>query len=91
MRLVLASLVFTALPFASSMAEPPHRPHRPPPKEAFDACANKAKADACAFTIHDHDISGTCEPAPPESDTLACKPDHPPPGPPPDGDEPPAK
>ncbi len=90
MRLVLACVLFTALPFASSMAEPPRRPHRPPPKEAFDACASKAKADPCAFTIHDRDITGTCEPAPPESDTLACKPDHPP-RPPRDRDEPPAK
>jgi hypothetical protein len=90
MRLLIATILF--LPFGVANADPPApapppRHHHTPPKEAFDACANKAKADTCGFTIHNHDLTGTCLPAPPESKTLACKPDHPPPH----SDPPPAK
>ncbi len=89
MRVLIATIL--ALPFSVANADPPPPPpprhHHPPPKEAFDACASKVRADTCAFTIHDHDVTGTCVPAPPDSQTLACKPDHPRE----DGHKPPAK
>jgi hypothetical protein len=60
---------------------PPGPPpgHKPPP-EAFTACAGKASGDACSVHIHDHDVSGTCD-APPGETELACRPDRPPPPP----------
>lgn len=84
-KLMLATLLFAAPAFADD--PPPHPHHGPPPKEAVDACTSKAKGDACAFKIHDHDVTGTCF-APPDKTILACKPDHPPPHPP-DGEGPP--
>ncbi len=57
-------------------------PHQPPP-EAFAACDGKAKGDACTVQIHDETIAGTCD-APPDATRLACRPNGPPPGPPPD-------
>jgi hypothetical protein len=57
--------------------------HRPPPKEAVDACAGSSIDSACAFTIDGHDVTGTCRGAPHGGDgPLACAPDHPPPPPP---------
>lgn len=82
-KLILATLFMTGTAFAD---DPPPHPHHGPPKEAVDACTSKAKGDACAFKMHDHDITGTCF-APPDKTVLACKPDHPPPHH--DGDGPP--
>ncbi|HXJ22261.1 MAG TPA: hypothetical protein VMT03_18725 [Polyangia bacterium] len=59
------------------------RPHGPPP-EAFTACAQKSAGDSCQVTIHDHTIDGTCAAAPDGTGKLACRPNQPPPGPPPD-------
>ena len=84
-KFLLVSL-FLAGPAIADDRPPP--PHRAPPKEAVDACKSKAKGDACAFVIHDHDVTVTCF-APPDKTALACRPDHPPP-PPPDGEAPPA-
>lgn len=85
MRMFLASLLCSGLlvlPFAIANADqPPRHPH-PPPQEAIDACAKAKAGDACSFTHHDHDITGTCA-AIPDATTLVCRPDHPPPPPPP--------
>lgn len=80
----LVAISFTGLIVASSLAvaDQPRPPHRPPPQQAIDACAKAQRGDSCAFSIDDHPLTGTCE-APPDSTTLACRPDHPPPPPPP--------
>ncbi len=60
---------------------PPPGHHRPP-QEAFDACKNAKRGDACTIKHDDHTMTGTCD-APPDVTELACHPDHPP-GPPPE-------
>lgn len=55
--------------------------HRPPPQEAFDACASSAAGDACAFDIDSHHVTGTCRQGPDADKPLACAPDQPPPPP----------
>jgi hypothetical protein len=79
MKLVIAfaSLV---VPFAIAAADQPRHRH-PPPAEAVDACAKSRQGDACAFSIHDHRVTGICQQLP-DTTTLACKPDRPPPPPP---------
>ena len=59
----------------------PAGPHRPPPKEAIDACASTAAGATCAFDVDDHHVTGTCRRGPDASKPLACVPDHPPPPP----------
>jgi hypothetical protein len=86
MKLVLASILVTVLPFAIAAADndrppPPRHPH-PPPQVAIDACAQSKVGDTCSFTHRDHNISGTCGVIP-DTTTLVCHPDHPPPPPPP--------
>ena len=46
----------------AEMAPPPMMPMPmgPPPKEATDACAQKAQGASCAFTHDGHALSGTC-------------------------------
>ena len=68
-----------------AMADAEHKHHKPP-QEAVDACASAAAGDACAFKIHDHDLTGKCF-APPDQTVLACRPDHPPGPPPGDGSD----
>lgn len=87
-NLLLALSVVTALPFAIAHAQPGpgggsghRRPHGPPP-EAIAACTDKAAGAACSVTFGDRTLTGTCA-APPDGGTLACRPDGPPPGPPP--------
>ena len=55
---------------------PPHGP----PKEAIDACTNRAEGDSCTVTFGERTMNGTCEKAP--SGALACRPNGPPPPPP---------
>jgi hypothetical protein len=87
-RYVLATALALALPFAAAHADrdrpPPHRP----PQAAIDACASKTAGTACTVELDGHSIAGTCA-APPDSATLACRPDHPdhPHGPPPEAIE----
>lgn len=81
--MIAGALVVTALPFAIAQADRPRGPGHPPPKEAFDACANKQAGDACSVTFGDHTMTGTCSKGPDGQGALACKPDHPP-GPPPE-------
>lgn len=80
MKLLAAAVLVTVLPFAIASAD--HPPPRHPPKEAFDACANAKRGDACTVSIRDRSIQGTCE-AFPDTTALACRPLHPP-GPPPE-------
>jgi len=79
-KLVLSSLLVTALPFAIANADRP--PPRTPPQAAFDACAKAKQGDACTVAFGDRSIDGTCESFP---DTTAPvgRPTHPP-GPPPE-------
>lgn len=67
---------------AVALADPPSPPPLPP--EAYSACASKAAGDACTVQIHDHTIEGTCA-AMPSEQRLHCRPNGPPPGPPPNG------
>ncbi|NUP04531.1 MAG: hypothetical protein HOW73_00535 [Polyangiaceae bacterium] len=68
---------------------PPRR--RAPPKEAVEACADLDDGETCSFRDGEHEIQGTCD-APPDEETLACRPNGPPPGgphgPPPPGGPP---
>jgi hypothetical protein len=58
------------------------RPAPPPiPKEAVAACTGLAEGDACTVTFGPNAIEGTCAKTP--DGILACRPNHPPPGPPP--------
>ena len=82
MKLVIASLLTLALPFAAAHADRSPRPHHQPPQAAFDACAQSKAGDTCSVTFGDHAITGVCAAAP-DSQALACRPDHPP-GPPPE-------
>jgi hypothetical protein len=85
----IASLLFSiaasssTVGHAQSPTEPGDRPppHRPPPA-AFDACKGKNAGDACSVTFREHTMTGTCATTPDAE--LACRPDRPPPGPPPD-------
>jgi hypothetical protein len=63
---------------ALAQGRPPHAP----PKEAFEACASAKEGDACTVTFGDHEIKGTCASFP-GGESLACRPNGPPPGPPP--------
>ncbi|HEY4180186.1 MAG TPA: hypothetical protein VGM90_25260, partial [Kofleriaceae bacterium] len=89
---IAGMLAATALPFALASADdappppPPHDHHGhhgPPPPEALAACKDVNEGATCAFTIHEHDVTGTCSHGPDGQGPLACKPDHPP-GPPPE-------
>ncbi len=46
---------------------------RQPPAEALAACVDLAEKDACSFTFHEREITGTCTVG--RSDDLLCKPD----------------
>ena len=72
------------LGLASSLAladEPPPGPPREPPPEAFAACESKSEGDACAVSLRDREIHGTCE-TERSGKRLFCRPDGPPPPPP---------
>jgi hypothetical protein len=69
---------------SSSALACPDGPPGPPPPEAFTACENKARGDACTVQIHDRTVSGTYD-SPPDQSRLACRPNGPPPPPPGDG------
>lgn len=61
---------------------------RGPPPEALEACTSLEAGAACSFTAPDGaTINGTCRPGPSESDPLACAPERPPFGPPPEAFE----
>lgn len=54
-------------------------PHRGPPPEAVQACANLQAGTACAFTLNGQNVTGRCT-ATPKGD-VACRPENmPPPG-----------
>jgi hypothetical protein len=80
-RYALASTatLLALAPFGSAIAEP-HAPPSPP-REAFDACSNAKDGDACAVSVHGHEVKGIC--APFRDQGLVCRPAGPPPGPPP--------
>lgn len=77
-KLVLLSLLLVG---GAVRADDCPSAHHGPPPEAYDACTQKKAGDGCQVTHHDHTVTGTCADAP--DGRLACKPDHPPPGPPP--------
>ncbi|HVZ85672.1 MAG TPA: hypothetical protein VHG72_01810 [Polyangia bacterium] len=78
-KLILLSFFLVAGIARADDACPQH--HGPPP-EAYDACTDKKSGDTCQVTLHEHTMDGTCAAAP--DNRLACRPNHPPPGPPPD-------
>lgn len=51
-------------------------PRHGPPPEATSACSGKTAGAACSFSHHDRQLTGTCD-APPEGETLACRPARP--------------
>lgn len=60
---------------------PGGRPPGPPPAEVFAACDGKATDAACAVTLGDRTLDGTCQGPPPGVDEtrLGCAPSRPPP------------
>lgn len=88
-----------ALVSALALAQGPDGKKPPrPPKEAFDACAGMAVNDPCAMTMPDgNTLDGTCQAAPAAKKAatsaavattdlvLACRPEHMPP--PPEGQD----
>lgn len=84
---VLVAAAFPFIAVADDAPPPPppgHGPHRGPPPEALAACKDASEGATCSFTHRDHSITGTCSHGPDGKGPLACKPDGPPPGPPPD-------
>ena len=79
MKLFVAAILVTALPFAIAAADGPRPPH-PPPQAALDACAKSKQGDACSLALHGETLAGTCVTVP-DTSTLACLPDRPPPPP----------
>ncbi|XAH22678.1 hypothetical protein AAFF27_22170 [Xylophilus sp. GW821-FHT01B05] len=56
--------------------------HRGPPPEAIAACQGKTEGTSVSITMRDgRTMTGTCKTGP--DGTLAARPDHMPPGPPP--------
>lgn len=81
---VLLFSITTAIAGAAGAQQPPQpgpHPHHRPPPAAFEACKGKSEGDSCSVSFREHTMTGTCATTP-ESE-LACRPDHPPPGPPP--------
>lgn len=74
-------------PLACAPPGPPPPPpggERPgPPPEAVDACKGRAEAEACTVTFRERTIEGVCRKEPDGTGALACAPNGPPPGPPP--------
>lgn len=58
-------------------------PHRGPPPEAYAACEGKGEGDSCEVEFRDGKEPGTCARHPNDGDKLSCRPNRPPPGPPP--------
>jgi hypothetical protein len=81
-KLLLFSVVVAVPVAAATSTALADRPPGPPPA-AFEACAGKNDGDSCTVKFRDRTIEGTCK-AIPEDDRLICRPNHPPPGPPPD-------
>lgn len=84
MKTLRAALPLALLALAAPAAAQPQPPdgRRPqPPQEAFAACNGRSAGDACSVSFHGHTIEGRCA-AFPETQTLACRPNHMP-GPPP--------
>jgi hypothetical protein len=85
-KMVLLALLSITGATARAEDSCPHA-HGPPP-EAYTACAQKSAGDSCQVTFqHDnqtHTMDGTCAAPPDGGGKLACRPNHPPPGPPPD-------
>ena len=79
-----------AVPSDAALPPPTGEPGqgRTPPKEAFDACADKKVDDACSMKHQDHELQGKC--ANPGADArdqrLSCRPEG---GPGPAAHEPP--
>lgn len=80
--LAIALLVGTAVfaVTAAAFADPPAPP--PLPAEAYSACASKSAGDACTIQLRDRTLEGSCAAAANEQ-RLHCRPNGPPPGPPP--------
>lgn len=74
----LAALGTTSFLAAANPGDGDRRPRRQPPPIAIEACDGKTAGDACSFeTPRGRAIEGECTQI---GETLACKPDHPPPG-----------
>ncbi len=78
--LPVVALVALAAPAAAQPGPPNGRPPQPP-QEAFAACDGRGAGDACTVNLRGHAIEGTCT-AFPQTQMLACRPNHMP-GPPP--------
>lgn len=76
----------TAVAQESQALSSPAEGHRGPPPEVFEACKGKSEGDKCIVKLGPNDVSGTCAKPPPGApdDRLGCRPDGPPPGPPPE-------
>jgi hypothetical protein len=78
MKKVVAAFALAAFSVSIvALADPPM-----PPQEAFDVCANSKDGDACTVHFGSEAVQGTCAKFP-GKDVLACRPNNPPPRPPP--------
>lgn len=89
LSLLSASALLMVVAAATASAEDGEKrchPHGPPP-EAITACENHEAGDACSVTTpDDKTIAGVCRGRPDGGEgPLACVPNGPPPGPPPEG------
>jgi hypothetical protein len=76
---ILAGLVYGYSQNANAAADGPNEPRtfRGPPAEALQACSGLQSGAACSFTIHEHQVTGTCRSGP-QGEALACAPNRPP-------------
>ncbi|PRQ09667.1 hypothetical protein [Enhygromyxa salina] len=75
--LILESFLLTLLANAPGGSDGDHPPR--PPREAVEACADRASGDACSFEGREGEtVNGSCF-TPDADKPLACRPDHPPP------------
>lgn len=70
---LVGSLAWGGLALGQGGGSGGNQPPRRPPKEAVDACVNKASGDACSFESPRGTVEGTCW-APREDLPLACRP-----------------
>ena len=71
------SMVDVGVQIAHAQSQPP----RTPPPEAIAACSGAKDGDTCTVKLGEHEMTGTCATTP--DNVLACRPNGPPPGPPP--------
>ena len=71
MRIILISTLLVTAALAQTTNS---GPRGAPPAEATAACSGQAEGTACGFTLHGHNLVGTCR-AGPTGEAAACRPE----------------